>query len=132
MEINRINGTLRVRGVRELSEANARMFRNAVCERLTPGLSTIEIDLSQTSLVDSCGLGALISVSKAANDQNRDGVVALRLVNPQPPVQQVFELTRLHRVFEIVVRNGVPSRAELSRPSSSSVHNQREQKVGPL
>ena len=132
MEIYRTNGTLRVRDVRELSAANARMFRNAVCERLTPGLSTIEIDLSQTGLVDSCGLGALISVSKAANDQNHDGVVALRLVNPQPPVQQVFELTRLHLLFEIVMRGGELSGAELSRPSSSSVHNQRQQKVGPL
>ena len=102
MDIQRTNGTLSVRDVPELSAANARSFRNAVCARLQPDLKCIEIDLSQTALVDSCGLGALISVSKAANGTKFPGPVALRLVNPQPPVQQVFELTRMHHLFEIV------------------------------
>jgi len=31
----------------------------------------------------------------------------LRLLNLQPPVQQMFELTRMHHLFEIVSRNGV-------------------------
>lgn len=108
MEIYRTNGTLNIRGVGELSAANARSFRNAVCARLAPELKHIEIDLSQTRLVDSCGLGALISISKAANHRNRHRDVALRLVNPQPPVQQLFELTGMHRLFEIVCRFGEP------------------------
>lgn len=106
MEIQRQNGTLNVSGVRELSAANARLFRNEVCARLAPELHHVDIDLSQTGLVDSCGLGALVSLYKAANDQSNNGGVTVRLINPQPPVQQVFELTRMHRLFEIVAARG--------------------------
>src|SRR5882672_4348937 len=106
MEIQRQNGSLSVTGVRELSAANARSFRNEVCAVLAPGLKTIEIDLSQAGFVDSCGLGALISLYKAANEMNRQGSVRVRLLNLQPPVQQVFELTRMHHLFEIVPHHG--------------------------
>ena len=106
MEIHRQNGTLNVNGLRELSAANARSFRNEVCAVLAPELKSIEIDLSQASIVDSCGLGALVSLYKAANEHNRNGGVTVRLLNPQPPVQQVFELTRMHHLFEIVQKNG--------------------------
>ena len=106
MEIQRQNGTLSVNDVQELSAVNARWFRNEVCAALSPGLKEIEIDLSRISHVDSCGLGALVSVFKAANDRIRKETVALRLLNLQPPVQQMFELTRMHHLFEIVPRNG--------------------------
>ncbi|HWW03054.1 MAG TPA: STAS domain-containing protein [Candidatus Acidoferrum sp.] len=109
MEIQRQNGTLNVSGVRELSAVNARQFRNEICARLAPELKSIEIDLSQTNLVDSCGLGALVSLHKAANELSNHGSVAVRLVNPQAPVQQVFELTRMHHLFEIVLPNSRPT-----------------------
>jgi len=65
---------------------------------LADRLKNIDIDLSQTMFLDSCGLGALISLHKTAC--TRSG--AVRLLNPTPPVQQILELTRLHRIFEIV------------------------------
>ena len=102
MEIQRHNGTLSVHAVRELSAANARSFRNEVCAVLAPELKSIEIDLAQTNVVDSCGLGALVSLYKAANERNNNGGVRVRLLNLQPPVQQLFELTRMHHLFEIV------------------------------
>lgn len=109
MEIQRQNGTLNVCGVRELSAANARTFRNEVCAHLAPELKQINIDLSQTGLVDSCGLGALVSLRKAANEQNRNGGVNVRLLHPLPPVQQMFELTRIHQLFEIVPTQIAPA-----------------------
>ena len=54
---------------------------------------------TQTRFVDSSGLGALFALYQAANN-NRDGVT-LRLVNPRPSIQQLFELTQLHQLFEI-------------------------------
>jgi anti-sigma B factor antagonist len=65
---------------------------------MTDEQQNIEIDLSQTRFVDSCGLGALIALHKTACD--RKGW--MRLVNPTPAVQQILELTRLHRILEIV------------------------------
>jgi hypothetical protein len=35
--------------------------------------------------------------------------MVLRLLNPTPPVQQMFELTRMHHLFEIVRRNEEPA-----------------------
>jgi anti-sigma B factor antagonist len=90
--------TLNVAGVKELSAANANAFRDQVRGSLADRLKNIDIDLSQTMFLDSCGLGALISLHKTAC--TRSGSV--RLLNPTPPVQQILELTRLHRVFEIV------------------------------
>ena len=87
-----------VGGVKELSAANANAFRDQVRGSLADKLKNIDIDLSQTMFLDSCGLGALISLHKTAC--TRSG--AVRLLNPTPPVQQILELTRLHRIFEIV------------------------------
>src|SRR5205809_7915605 len=102
METHRSNGTLSVSDVRELSAANAGSFRDEVCALLAPEIKNIEIDLSQTSLVDSCGLGALVSVHNAAKGHDRNGGVRMRLLNPSPSVQQVLELTRLHQFFDMV------------------------------
>ena len=85
-------------GIEELSAANATSFRNEIREAMDDSLKNIEIDLSRASFLDSCGLGALISLHKTAC--SRQGSVRLR--NPASPVQQILELTRMHRIFEIV------------------------------
>ncbi len=90
--------TLSIGGVKELSAANATIFRDQIRSAMSDSLRNIEIDLSQAMFLDSCGLGALISLHKTAC--SRRGLV--RLVNPASPVQQILELTRMHRIFEIV------------------------------
>jgi anti-sigma B factor antagonist len=90
--------TLRVSAVTELSAANANSFRDETRHAFIDGQRNIEIDLSQTSAVDSCGLGALVALHKTTS--SRGGV--LRLLNPTPPVQQILELTRMHRTFEVI------------------------------
>ena len=90
--------TLRITGLVELGAANANDVRDQARAALHEAHKNIEIDLSQTSFLDSCGLGALISLHKTACDRN--GTV--RLLKPLPPVLQVLELTRLHRVFAII------------------------------
>jgi anti-sigma B factor antagonist len=74
-------------------------------------VKAIEIDFSQTRTVDSCGLSALVSLQKAA-EESQPGGIALRLLNPCPPVQQMLELTRLHYLFEIVSRTDVAHKGE--------------------
>ena len=92
--------TLLVNDVGELSAANAQSFREDICSSLLTTMSAIEIDLTDTHFVDRCGLGALVSVYRVANRQNPN--ITIRLINPMPAVQQVFELTRMHLFFEIV------------------------------
>jgi anti-sigma B factor antagonist len=106
MKIQHHQGTLRISGLSELSAANAHLFRDEASAALNADLESVEIDFSEAALVDSCGLGALIFLHKAANQINGNGGVSMRLLHPPPPVQQVFELTRMHHLFEIVPRNG--------------------------
>jgi anti-sigma B factor antagonist len=97
MKVKALGETLNVSGIKELGAANSQNFREEIKAALG-GEKNIDIDLSETTFVDSCGLGALISLHKTTC--NRNGTV--RLLNPTPPVQQILELTRMHRIFEIV------------------------------
>ncbi|HLZ53050.1 MAG TPA: STAS domain-containing protein [Verrucomicrobiae bacterium] len=108
MEIQRQNGTLRVRGLRDLNAASTQVFREEIGAALAPDLKRIEIDLSQIGFVDSAGVGALVAIYRTANEKNLNGGVTLRLMNPRPAVQQMFELTRLHHVFQIVPADNSP------------------------
>jgi len=87
---------LTVGGVEELTAANQDLFRKRICTALN-GHTTIEIDLSQTTFMDCAGLGALIAVRNLARDRN--GVV--RLVNPTPTVQLLFDAVRATDIFEM-------------------------------
>jgi anti-sigma B factor antagonist len=98
MKIKAQGETLNIDGIKELSAANANSFRDQVRAAMSDSLRNIQIDLSEAMFLDSCGLGALISIHKTACSRN--GLV--RLINPAAPVQQILELTRMHRIFEIV------------------------------
>jgi len=97
-----------VRGLRDLSAARAHDFRDEVGAAIAPDLECIEIDLSATDRVDCRGVGALVSLYQTANKINLNGGVTLRLLNPQPPVRQLFELTRSQHLFEIVSADSAP------------------------
>jgi anti-sigma B factor antagonist len=61
------------------------------------GKHNLVVDLQEVRFVDSSGLGALVSGFKNASARNGN----LKLCSLQPQVKSMFELTRLHRVFEI-------------------------------
>jgi anti-sigma B factor antagonist len=98
MKMQILGDRLCISEIRELGTANADNFREQARAALTPAQKDIDVDLSHTLFVDSCGLGALISLHKTAC--GRQG--ALRLLHPAPAVLQILELTRMHRLFEIV------------------------------
>jgi len=97
--------TLEVSEIEQLRASNSEEFRTAVLSSLTDLLSQIDIDLSNTAVVDSSGLGALITLEKAAKCRLRREI-SVRLLNPTPSVQQILELTRVYSVLEIV-KNGL-------------------------
>lgn len=72
-------------------------FKEYLLRLLENGAKALILDLSEVRFVDSSGLGALLSGHKNAG--LREGRFALSGV--QARVQSMFELTRLHRVFEI-------------------------------
>ena len=98
MNTERKDTTLHVSDIRELTAGTAPDVKSHLRLHFADGLMNIDFDCSSLMFVDSSGLGALISMQKLANE--RGGM--LRLLHPKPTVVQVLELTRLHRVFEIV------------------------------
>ena len=98
MKLQIENETLKITGVHELGAGTAIPFRDQVRAAMNPSLKAVEIDLSKTSFVDSCGLGALIAILKSARNQN----ATVRLVNPTAAIRQILEMTRLHRLFEVI------------------------------
>jgi anti-anti-sigma factor len=90
--------TLEVSGLTELNATNAGAFRDATRAALTDATTVVDVDLSLARFLDSSGLGALIALQKTL--AGRGGRV--RLLNPTATTQQILELTRLHRILEIV------------------------------
>ena len=100
MKVDCTADSLTITELKELGATNAKAFKQQVSASMTEAHKIVEIDLSQADYLDSCGIGALIPLHKVT--QQRNGVV--RLINPTPPVQLILELTRMHRIFEIVKR----------------------------
>lgn len=82
----------------DLNASNVGAFREQARASLDGEHTRIDVDMSQTTFVDSSGLGALISLHKMMTA--RGGSV--RLLHPMQPVLQLIELTRMHRIFEII------------------------------
>lgn len=61
------------------------------------GTKDLVIDLKEIHFIDSSGLGVLVSGYKNASVLHG----SLKLSNLQSQVKSMFELTRLHRVFDI-------------------------------
>ncbi|MSN26652.1 MAG: anti-sigma factor antagonist [Geobacter sp.] len=61
------------------------------------GSKNVIVDLKEVRFIDSSGLGVLVSGFK--NASTRQGT--LKLSGLQTQVKSMFELTRLHRVFDI-------------------------------
>ena len=55
------------------------------------------IDLAKTRFIDSSGCGALVASLRALLKSNGD----MKIAGPSPQAKTLFQLTRLHRVFEI-------------------------------
>lgn len=117
MEITTTHGVLTVGGFAELTAANNELFGKQVRTALN-GHASIEIDLSRTTFMDCAGLGALTALRKFACGRN--GV--MRLVNPTPAVQQLFEVVRAEQMFEIVNTRATDLSKETSHPASSSLN----------
>lgn len=88
---------LQVSAPAELNSVTFTPFREKARASILPAHTRVDVDLGQTTFVDSSGLGALIALQKTMGA--RCG--AVRLLNPRQNVMQLLELTRMHRIFEI-------------------------------
>lgn len=77
-----------------LTAANSTHFKESVVAHVEDGHSRLVVDMSAVSFVDSAGLGALVGVLKRIG--NRGDIVVCGLADS---VRQMFELTRMNRIF---------------------------------
>jgi anti-sigma B factor antagonist len=79
-----------------MDASNAAQFKSSLAPLCVDG-SKIILDLSAVKFVDSSGLGAMLSCLRKLNAIGGD----LKLCGMNKPIRALFELVRMHRVFEI-------------------------------
>lgn len=93
-----INSTILIHLDEERLDAhNSGDLKVALQKLFEQGNLSLLVDLKNVRFIDSSGLGALVSGFKNATTHQG----TLKLSSLQPQVKSMFELTRLHRVFEI-------------------------------
>lgn len=80
-----------------LDAHNSEELKTEMNRLFEQGTKDLVIDLKDVRFIDSSGLGVLVSGFK--NASTRQG--SLKLSGLQSQVKSMFELTRLHRVFDI-------------------------------
>jgi anti-sigma B factor antagonist len=83
--------------VEDLDASNAGEFKRDMAPVIEAN-SKLVLDLSHLRFVDSSGLGAFISCLRKLNAKGGD----LKLCGMSKQVRAVFELVRMHRVFDIL------------------------------
>ena len=81
----------------DLDTKGASTVKEKINEKLDEDKTLILFNLTEVTYIDSAGLGVLVSGLKNANKLSGD----LKLWGLQENVKDVFELTRLNKVFQI-------------------------------
>lgn len=79
-----------------LDAGNAKAFKDAL-QPILDAHPSVLLDMGTLTFVDSSGLGALLSCLRTMNNKNGQ----LKLFAMAKPVQALFELVRMHRIFSI-------------------------------
>jgi anti-sigma B factor antagonist len=80
----------------QLDASNAKDFKRDIAPVLAANAKVV-FDVSQLRFVDSSGLGAILSCLRQLNAAGGD----LKLCGMAKPVRALFELVRMHRIFDI-------------------------------
>ena len=71
-------------------------FKSKLSELVEKGQVNLVINLTEVDLVDSSGLGVLVSILKKVGDRGE-----IKICNLKEGVRSLFQLTRLDRVFSL-------------------------------
>lgn len=72
-------------------------FKKIAYELVDKGATQLVVDCSNLTFVDSMGLGVLISLLRRVRQGNGD----VKMASLSDDVKTIFEITRLHRLFEV-------------------------------
>jgi anti-sigma B factor antagonist len=80
-----------------IDAANAKDIKEKVGGLSKENRVKLVIDLGAVDFIDSSGLGSLVASFRSVNKLGGD----IKIAALQDPIRSIFELTRLHRVFDI-------------------------------
>ena len=80
-----------------IDAANAKDIKEKVGSLSKENRVKLVIDLGAVDFIDSSGLGSLVASFRSVNKLGGD----IKIASLQDPIRSIFELTRLHRVFDI-------------------------------
>lgn len=80
-----------------LDGTKAPELRQSIEQALRDEATVVLIDLSETTFIDSSGLGALVNVLKLVRSHNG----RFCLCSPNPQIKMVFELSSMDQAFEV-------------------------------
>jgi anti-sigma B factor antagonist len=95
--VRKVDGTAVVAVAGEIDVYTSPLLQERLVEVLRDGSSSIVLDLSAVTFLDSTGLGVLITGLKRCRSADGD----LVLVTAQPNVLKVLEITGLNDVFQV-------------------------------
>jgi anti-sigma B factor antagonist len=72
-------------------------LRERLRDAIDDGATTVVVDLSATTVIDSTSLGVLLGAMKRLREQRG----RIRLVVPRPELRRIFEITMLDRIFPL-------------------------------
>lgn len=86
-----------LKGSGSLDADNIAAFKKTAYDMLDKGTLKFVIDASEIDFVDSMGLGVLISLLRRVKQNDGD----IKIASLTPDVQTIFEITKLHRLFDV-------------------------------
>lgn len=72
-------------------------LKNKVNDLIQRGQVNLVFDMADVNFMDSSGLGGMVAALRAVGQAGGD----IKIAGLQPRVRALFELTRLHQVFQI-------------------------------
>ncbi|MGO0062497.1 STAS domain-containing protein [Brevibacillus fluminis] len=94
-QITATNGNVDVQLKGEIYVEESALIREEMLQYIQDGHKNLRIDMSNVTFIDSSGLGVLVAIQKRAI-QNGGAVTIIGL---KGSVLELFELTRLNKVF---------------------------------
>jgi anti-anti-sigma factor len=84
-----------VYGTGRITAATSSLLQTTI-RGLIPECKRIQLDLTNVTHIDSTGIGAMVSVYTSASRAKCD----FKVVNAQPRIRDLFEITKLRAIFE--------------------------------
>ncbi|MGM0598175.1 MAG: STAS domain-containing protein [Candidatus Rifleibacteriota bacterium] len=81
----------------EIGTETVNQFKDKIDQIVADGKHKLVMDFQEVNYLNSMGLGVVAATLKKVKKNKGD----LKLINLSPAVQELFELTRLTKVFEI-------------------------------